>query len=307
MGAHRGGIGLGDADHVLHGGGGHGSAHAAKARQSVGGGGHGEDAQVGVLHRAQLALQQDGLVLGQGLVDKGDHVAHIGAQLLPQGQQLVHQLVHIQGGLVVQVLEQHVLQGDGGGETLPQPVLVEQVAHLDADLGVFVGIEGGDAALGGAEGLAGQALLLIAVLQDVIGHQQLSPLGHDQVGGGYALVGDGLQFGHQLGGIQGHAVADDVGDVGIKSAGGEDVQSKAAIIVDDGVARVGSALKADDHVGLLGQHIRDLALALVAPVGAHNSFYHICYLRRPGFATAVRICLIRRITQRIHYTAFFLC
>ena len=62
-----------------------------------------------------------------------------------------------------------------------------------------------------------------------------------------------------------------------------------------------------DHVGLLGQHIRDLALALVAPVGAHNSFYHICYLRRPGFATAVRICLIRRITQRIHYTAFFLC
>ena len=208
-------------------------------------------------------------------MDKADHVAHIRAQLLPQSQQLVHQLVHIQGGLVVQVLEQHVLQGDGGGETLPQPVLVEQVAHLDADLGIFVGIEGGDAAFGGAEGLAGQALLLIAVLQDVIGHQQLSPLGHDQVGGGYALVGDGLQFGHQLGGIQGHAVADDVGDVGIKSAGGEDVQSKAAIIIDDGVARVGSALKADDHVGLLGQHIGDLALALVAPVGAHDSFYHM--------------------------------
>ena len=64
------------------------------------------------------------------------------------------------------------------------------------------------------------------------------------------------------------------------------VQGEPAVVVDDGVARVGSALKADDHVGLLGQHVGDLALALVAPVGAYDRFYHSCDLRGPGFATA---------------------
>ena len=93
-------------------------------------------------------------------------------------------LSYTSGGLVVQVLEQHIFQGDGGGQALPQPVLVEQVADLDADLGVFVRVEGGDAALGGAKGLAAQALLLVAVLETVVGHQDLGPLRDDQVGGG---------------------------------------------------------------------------------------------------------------------------
>ena len=226
-------------------------------------------------------------------MNKGDGVPHIGADLLPQLHQLLVQLVHVQGGLVVQVLEQHIFQGDGGGQALPQPVLVEQVADLDADLGVFVRVEGGDAALGGAKGLAAQALLLVAVLETVVGHQDLGPLRDDQVGGGDALAGDGAQLVHQLLDIQCHAVADDVGHMGIEGAGGEDVQGEPAIVVDDGMARVGPALKADDHVGLLCQHVRDLALALVAPVGAYDRFYHICYLRGPGFATAQRICLIR--------------
>ena len=304
VGAHRGGIGLGNTDDVLHRGGRHRSAHTAEAGQGVGGGGHGEDAQIGVLHGAQLTLQQDGLALLQSLVDKAHGVAHIGTDLLPQGDELVKQLVHAEGGLVVQVLEENVLQGDGGLQTLPQALLVKQVAHLHADLGVLVGVEGGNAALGGTKGTAGQTLLLIGVLEHVIGHEDLTALRDDEVGGGDALVGDGLQLVHQLADVQGHAVADDVGDVGVEGAGGEDVKGKAAVIVDDGVARVGSALKADDHVGRFGQHIGDLALALVAPVGAYDRFYHNCYLREPGFATAERICLIRFITQHPHYTAF---
>ena len=38
---------------------------------------------------------------------------------------------------------------------------------------------------------------------------------------------------------------------------------------DDGVARVGAALGADDNVRLLSQEVDDLALALIAPLGAH--------------------------------------
>ena len=108
----------------------------------------------------------------------------------------------------------------------------------------------------------------------MIGHQDLSALGDDQVGSGHTLIGDALQLGYQLLDVQCHAVSDDVGDVRVENTGGQNVQRKAAIIVDDGVARVGSALKADDNIGLLGQHIGDLALAFVAPVGADDRFYH---------------------------------
>ena len=52
------------------------------------------------------------------------------------------------------------------------------------------------------------------------------------------------------------------------------MQGKAPVIVDNGVAGIAAALKADDHIRLCGQHVRDLALALVAPVGAYDCLYH---------------------------------
>ena len=137
------------------------------------------------------------------------------------------------------MLEQHIFQGDGGGQALPQPVLVEQVADLDADLGVFVRVEGGDAALGGAKGLAAQALLLVAVLGDGGRASGSGPAPRRSGWGRGRLAGDGAQLVHQLLDIQCHAVADDVGHMGIEGAGGEDVQGEPAIVVDDGMARVG--------------------------------------------------------------------
>ena len=44
---------------------------------------------------------------------------------------------------------------------------------------------------------------------------------------------------------------------------------------DERVARVVPALEAGDHVGAFGQPIDDLALAFVAPLGAHDD--HVCH------------------------------
>ena len=57
-GAHGGGVCLSDRDDIGKGRGRHRAAHGAEARQGMGGGGHGADAQVGILHGAQLPLQQ---------------------------------------------------------------------------------------------------------------------------------------------------------------------------------------------------------------------------------------------------------
>ena len=54
----RQGVCLSDRDDIGKGRGRHRAAHGAEARQGMGGGGHGADAQVGILHGAQLPLQQ---------------------------------------------------------------------------------------------------------------------------------------------------------------------------------------------------------------------------------------------------------
>ena len=84
------------------------------------------------------------------------------------------------------------------------------------------------------------------------------------------------------------------------------MESKPAPIIDNGMAGVGAALEADDHVGGLRQHIRDLALAFVAPVGAYDCF--LPYVLPSGNRDSQplrRICLIRFPTQHVYYNAFF--
>jgi len=39
------------------------------------------------------------------------------------------------------------------------------------------------------------------------------------------------------------------------------------VLIDDGVTSIVAALEADDHIRLLRQEVRDLALAFVAPLG----------------------------------------
>ena len=74
---------------------------------------------------------------------------------------------------------------------------------------------------------------------------------------------------HQADGIDHDTVADHAGGAFSKNAGGDEVQDALRRANDDRVAGVGAALGADDDVRLLSQEVDDLALALIAPLGAH--------------------------------------
>jgi len=250
----------------------------------MGGGGHGADAQVGILHGAQLPLQQHLPALLKGPVNEAHRVAHVGLQRRAVAHQLVKQRLWLQQRLVVEVLQQDVFQGTDVLQLTHEPLLIIEVGHLNPDFGVLVGIEGCDARLGGAESSPRQALLLIAVQQHMIAHQKLGTLIHDDMGGGHTAVGQMLQLGQKLLHVQGHTVADDVGGMRVKDTRGQLVERKFAVVTDDGVPGVGPALKADDHIGRLGQEIGDLSLALVAPVCANDCFDHSSFLLPRGFA-----------------------
>ena len=61
----------------------------------------------------------------------------------------------------------------------------------------------------------------------------------------------------------------------MKDTGGKRVQREFPVIVDDRMSRIGTALKADDYVSGIGEHIRDLTFSLISPVCAYDCFYHL--------------------------------
>ncbi len=104
-------------------------------------------------------------------------------------------------------------------------------------------------------------------------------IGEDEVGGFAeeqvavdldAELAQGLDLLDQADRIDDDAVADDAGLAPAQDAGGDEVQHIFLPFEVDGVAGVVAALRANDHVRLLGQHVNDFAFAFVAPLGAHQ-------------------------------------
>ena len=157
-------------------------------------------------------------------------------------------------------------------------LVLEQLIYLEADLGIFVGVKRRDAGLGGSEGLAAQSLFLQLIEQNMVGHHDLAAVRDHQLRRRNAFFHYILDLFEQDRYIERHAVSDDVHDIGVKDAGRKRVQCEFTVRIDNGVARIGSALKADDYICGVGEGIGDLALSLVAPVGTYYSFNHVYLL-----------------------------
>ena len=80
---------------------------------------------------------------------------------------------------------------------------------------------------------------------------------------GLDLAPEALQIDH-------NAVAEDVHDARQADAGGDEMQGKFAVFVDDGVARVVAALIPADDIIVACDEVDHPALALVAPVDAYD-------------------------------------
>ena len=86
--------------------------------------------------------------------------------------------------------------------------------------------------------------------------------------------------------IDDQSVTDDANFSGMKRAGRNQPQHEFFSVDDQRVRGVVAALKADDHVGVGGEHIDNLALALVSPLRADhgNCFHSFSPDRRPPSA-----------------------
>jgi hypothetical protein len=158
----------------------------------------------------------------------------------------------------------------GSSDLLAQDLLVEQVLHADAEAGGLVRIARADAAPGGADLQLAELGLTGVVEQLVVRHDQVR-VGRDAQAAHVDPPARQLRdlLGQHLG-IDDDAVADRAQLARIEDARRDQVELERFPVAHDRVAGVVAALKADHEIGLLGEEVDHLALALVAPLGAND-------------------------------------
>ena len=151
---------------------------------------------VDVEQRALGAFEEDGLPVAPAPCSAyGPTRTRKGLEDARVGQVLVADLLHRVGVQTVDLLQDGVLLGQRRLQLQAEDLLVQQVLHADALAAHLVLVAGADAALGGADLLVAEALLVGAVEIFVVRHDEVRVVGNLQVLAGDAL---GLQHGHFL-------------------------------------------------------------------------------------------------------------
>jgi hypothetical protein len=155
-------------------------------------------------------------------------------------------------------------------DLLLEDLLVEQVLDADAQPRGLVGVGGADAAARGADLQLAQARLARVVEQHVVRHDQVRVGADPQAGEVDPLRAQVVQLAREDLRVDHDAVADRALQAGVEDPARDQVELPLDVVADDRVAGVVAALEADHEIRVLREQIDDLALALVAPLGAHD-------------------------------------
>ena len=182
----------------------------------------------------------------------------------------------------------------GGFDVGPEQVGAQQVDDAQAAARHLVFVGRADAAAGGADLLAARGALGGQLDHAVIGKDDLGAVRDLElavdIDAELANAGDFLEEGD---GVQHHAVADDAHAARAQHAAGNELQHEFLAADDDGVAGVVAAGITRHGAEALAEHVHDLSLALIAPLGAqhHRRFRSHCF---PSCVAVLFECIRRR-------------
>ncbi|MNQ94853.1 hypothetical protein D3C85_1103910 [compost metagenome] len=268
--ADAGRIGLHDAQHIAD-----AARPDARARRRLTGHGVGRrhigiGAVVHVQEGALRPLEQHALAVLLGLIQHAPGRLHIGQDLRRDLQQLRQQGRRVDR-LQPQTRTQGIVVRTQTLDLDLQVVFVGQIADADGATAHLVLIGRADAAAGradlGARRAGGGFARHVQGRMDRQDQTGVVGDGQDVGADGHALGDDLLDLADQMPGIDDHAVADDRG-LALHHARRQQRQLVNLAVDDQRMARVMAALEAHHHVGAIGQPVHNLALALVAPLGA---------------------------------------
>jgi hypothetical protein len=155
-------------------------------------------------------------------------------------------------------------------DLLLEDLLVEQVLHADPDPRGLVGVARPDPPARGADLQLAEPALGRLVEQPVVGHDQVRVGRHAQAADVHPPAAQLVELLAEDLGVHDDAVADDARLARVEDPGRHEVELERLAVADDRVAGVVAALEAHHGVGLLGEQVGDLPLALVAPLGADD-------------------------------------
>ena len=227
---------------------------------------------------SKLTFQQNRFPIPYGLVQIQGNITYIRCNHFPVCVQSFKQFSRIKCRLVIQMGQQDIFYFTYPCCLFTQQCLLKQLTDLKTNLRILIGIERRNPRFGRSKGLTAQPFFLTLIQQNMIGHDNLCPIRHQNPGGRNPSVRNRLNFLNQNRYIQRHTVSDNTGCMIIKYARRQCMQRKFSIVIYNGMSCVGTALEPHDNVRFLCKRICDLAFSLISPVCSYNCFYHMLQL-----------------------------
>ena len=222
-------------------------------------------------------LEQNLLPFAQRIVEQLSGFRHMRTNDLGIRQVRFADFFNREGALAVHFFKNGVLGFQSRFNFHAENVLVKKILDADAAAGGLILIARADAAVRCADFVFPETELRSFVQLDVIGHDDVGIARDFQAIAGKAFALQHLHLFNQDLRVHHDAVADNRNGVFIHDARRNQMQGKFLFSVDDRMAGVIAALIANHVVEISGNKIGDLALALVAPLGADQ--HHVRHVR----------------------------
>src|SRR5919112_4967372 len=225
---------------------------------------------VEVEERALGPLEEDMVAAPESVLDEPRHVGEVRRKAASPGERLLDERLDLEVGLGAERGEDGVLLGEQALEPRPERPLVEEVLEADPVPRCPILVRRSDAPTRRADarttqsGLAGHVEGTVVREDHVGGEARPEPADIDPPRGQPVDLVDERRR------VDDHARADDRDDVRVQHAGRDEMELEHLVTEHQRVAGVVAALVANDERRLLGEEVRSLALALVAPLEADD-------------------------------------
>ncbi len=212
------------------------------------------------------SVEEDVLVVVQGGVDEQRGVGDHWAQPRCVSLVLLDEPLELDPLFAVHALEPEVLLGERDLDLLAQDLRLEDVLDADPEPHRLVGVAGADAALRRPDRQLAEAPLARLVDRHVPRHDQVGVAGEAYEAGFHAARAKVVELRDEDRRVDDAARADHA-LLALQDPRGDVLQLVRLAVGHDRVAGVGAAVVAADEVGVTGEQVDDLALALVTPLG----------------------------------------
>ena len=146
---------------------------------------------------------------------------------------------------------------------------IEKLAYSDTGSGGFVAVAGTDSALGCSDLVVlGSLGFLGTVKKTVVRHDQVCPDIDKKVL--VKLFGNSVKLALHGVEVDDSSDSDDANGFLVEDSGRDDVECELAVLVDNGVTRVVTALVSDDDIRICCKIVDYPSLSFIAPLGADD-------------------------------------